>query len=158
MITDLRGQDRWLAQSTAFRGTVDVSDNPVRLGSTYREPTPQGVRHGEVIEFEPRAPQSVGVLNDIRVRVFGFSFRAVSSTVTWDPPSTCAFESVRPSWPVTTRITEQFRRLDGRTEHVIDYEVIARGAVGSVVAPVFCRLMQRNRHQYQERLRIALVG
>ena len=38
VIADLRGQDRWLAQSTAFRGTVDVSDNPVRLGSTYREP------------------------------------------------------------------------------------------------------------------------
>ena len=118
------------------------------------------VEHGhevEVIEFEPRGPQSVGVLNDIRVRVFGLSFGAVSSTVAWDPPSTCAFESVRPSWPVTTHITEEFRPLDGETEHIIDYEVSARGVVGSVVAPIFCRMMKRNRHQYQERLRIALA-
>jgi uncharacterized protein YndB with AHSA1/START domain len=69
VIADLRGQDRWLAQSTAFRGTVDVSDNPVRLGSTYREPTPQGVRHGEVIEFEP--PVRITFHQPMSLRPFG---------------------------------------------------------------------------------------
>ena len=51
-ITDFRGQDRWLTKTAAFRGTTDVSSNPVTLGTTYREPSPFGVRHGTVTEFE----------------------------------------------------------------------------------------------------------
>ena len=69
VIADLNGQDRWLAQSTVFRGTVDVSDNPVRLGSTYREPSPQGIRHGEVIEFEP--PVRITFHHPLSLRPFG---------------------------------------------------------------------------------------
>jgi uncharacterized protein YndB with AHSA1/START domain len=69
VIADLQGQNRWLAPSTAFRGTVDVSDNPVRLGSTYREPTPQGVRHGEVTEFEP--PRRITFHQPMSLRPFG---------------------------------------------------------------------------------------
>jgi uncharacterized protein YndB with AHSA1/START domain len=52
VIVDLRGQDRWLTTSSAFRGTADVSSNPATLGTTYREPGPFGVRHGTVTEFE----------------------------------------------------------------------------------------------------------
>ncbi len=69
VIADLNGQDRWLTRSSVFRGTVDVSDNPVRLGSTYREPSPQGVRHGEVIEFEP--PMRITFHHPLRLRPFG---------------------------------------------------------------------------------------
>jgi hypothetical protein len=69
VIADLNGQDRWLPRSTVFRGTVDVSDNPVRLGSTYREPSPQGIRHGEVIEFEP--PVRITFHQPINLRPFG---------------------------------------------------------------------------------------
>lgn len=69
VIADLNGQDRWLGRSAAFRGTVDVSDNPVRLGSTYREPSPQGVRHGEVTEFEP--PELITFHQPMRLRPFG---------------------------------------------------------------------------------------
>lgn len=49
---DARGQDRWLKRSSAFRGTVDISANPVAPGTTYREPGPFGVRNGTVTEFE----------------------------------------------------------------------------------------------------------
>jgi len=52
MITDFRGQDRWLARSSAYHGTTEISSNPVTLGTTYREPGPFGVRHGTVTEFE----------------------------------------------------------------------------------------------------------
>ena len=69
VIADLNGQDRWLARSTVFRGTVDVSDNAVRLGSTYRELSPQGVRHGEVIEFEP--PVRITFHHPLRLYVSG---------------------------------------------------------------------------------------
>ena len=52
LITDFRGQDRWLGESSAFRGTDQISSNPVTLGTTYREPGPFGVRNGTVTEFE----------------------------------------------------------------------------------------------------------
>jgi len=52
VITDLEGQDRWLTKSSSFRGTSAISENPVTLGSTYREPGPLGVRKGEVTEFD----------------------------------------------------------------------------------------------------------
>jgi uncharacterized protein YndB with AHSA1/START domain len=52
LIVDLRGQDRWLTRSSAFRGTSEISSNPVTLGTTYREPGPIGVRNGTVTEFE----------------------------------------------------------------------------------------------------------
>ena len=52
LITDFRGQDRWLTTSSAFHGTFEVSSNPVTLGTTYREPGPFGVRNGTVTEFE----------------------------------------------------------------------------------------------------------
>jgi uncharacterized protein YndB with AHSA1/START domain len=52
VITDFGGQDRWLAQSSAFRGTTAISSDPVTLGTTYCEPGPFGVRNGTVTEFE----------------------------------------------------------------------------------------------------------
>jgi uncharacterized protein YndB with AHSA1/START domain len=52
LITDFRGQDRWLARSSAYHGTEEISCNPIELGATYREPGPFGVRHGTVTEFE----------------------------------------------------------------------------------------------------------
>lgn len=52
VITDFGGQERWLSKSSAFRGTTAISSDPVRLGTTYREPGPFGVRNGTVTEFE----------------------------------------------------------------------------------------------------------
>lgn len=52
LIMDFRGQDRWLPGSVAFRGTTQISSDPVTLGTTYREPGPLGVRNGEVTELE----------------------------------------------------------------------------------------------------------
>jgi hypothetical protein len=52
LIVDFPGQHRWLTKSSSFRGTNDISSNPVTLGTTYREPGPFGIRHGEVTECE----------------------------------------------------------------------------------------------------------
>jgi uncharacterized protein YndB with AHSA1/START domain len=52
LITDFKGQDRWLSKSSAFHGTAGISSDPVVLGTTYTEPGPFGVRHGTVTEFE----------------------------------------------------------------------------------------------------------
>jgi uncharacterized protein YndB with AHSA1/START domain len=52
VITDFGGQDRWLAESSAFRDTTAISSDPVTLGTTYVEPGPFGVRNGTVTVFE----------------------------------------------------------------------------------------------------------
>ena len=52
VIVDFRGQDRWLANSSAYHGTTDISSNPASLGTTYLEPAPSGVRRGTVTELE----------------------------------------------------------------------------------------------------------
>jgi uncharacterized protein YndB with AHSA1/START domain len=52
VIVDFRGQDRWLASSAVYRGTREISSDPVTLGTTYREPGPAGFRTGTVTELE----------------------------------------------------------------------------------------------------------
>ena len=53
IIIDLANQGRWLSKSSAFKGTTDISTDPVRLGTSYRESGPIGARNGVVTEFEP---------------------------------------------------------------------------------------------------------
>lgn len=55
LLADLRGYDRWLPRSRAWRGTSHISSGPTRLGTTYVEPGPLGVRHGRVTELDPPA-------------------------------------------------------------------------------------------------------
>ncbi len=51
LLADLRDYDRWLPRSTAFHGTSRISEGPVRIGTTYIEESPVGVRHGTVTAF-----------------------------------------------------------------------------------------------------------
>ena len=60
IIADLPTYHNWLPESTAFKGTTQVSHNPVKLGTTYHEPGPAGTRKGEVVEFEPPAAGKAG--------------------------------------------------------------------------------------------------
>jgi hypothetical protein len=53
LLADLRDYDRWLPRSTAFHGTSRISEGPVRIGTTYIEESPVGVRHGTVTGFVP---------------------------------------------------------------------------------------------------------
>jgi uncharacterized protein YndB with AHSA1/START domain len=80
VITDLQSYSEWLPDSTSFKGTTEVSDIPVKLGTTYVESNPAGVRSGEVLEFERPSkvvfhqpmklnPASKGLVIDIKVEV-----------------------------------------------------------------------------------------
>jgi uncharacterized protein YndB with AHSA1/START domain len=51
-IVDLRGYGRWLGSSTEYSGTAEISDDPVKAGTTYVEPSPSGVRRGTVTELD----------------------------------------------------------------------------------------------------------
>ena len=53
LLAELRDYDRWLPNSSAFRGTGSISAGPIGVGTTYVEPGPLGVRHGRVTEFVP---------------------------------------------------------------------------------------------------------
>ena len=137
----------------SFVSTVDLPASPEASWAFV-------VEHGGELEpliFEPRGEQRVGTLNDLPGRINGIPIGAVSKTVEWDPPRRCAFESVKPSWPIRTRIVETFGSLVTGTRHTIHYEVTPRGLLGHLPAQLVCRLMRRSRRNYQELLRDALV-
>jgi len=79
-VTDLQSYSKWLPDSGIFKGTTEISESPVKLGTTYIESTPGGVRSGKVIEFERPSkvvfhqpmklnPASEGHVIDIKVEV-----------------------------------------------------------------------------------------
>lgn len=51
-LTHLGSFGQQVGSSMTYRGTIDVSDDPVRIGSTYTDRTPIGRLRGEVIELE----------------------------------------------------------------------------------------------------------
>ena len=51
VIVDLQAYDEWLPNSTSFPGITSISETPTKLGTTYIESTPSGIRHGRVIDF-----------------------------------------------------------------------------------------------------------
>jgi uncharacterized protein YndB with AHSA1/START domain len=80
IITDLPSYSKWLPESTAFKGTTEVSETPIKLGTTYTETSPSGIRTGKVIEFEPPSkvvfhkpmklsPAWVGLVLDLKVEM-----------------------------------------------------------------------------------------
>jgi uncharacterized protein YndB with AHSA1/START domain len=52
LLAELRDYDRWLPGSSAFHGTVTISEGPIAVGTTYVEPGPLGTRHGVVTELD----------------------------------------------------------------------------------------------------------
>ncbi|KAH8176904.1 polyketide cyclase / dehydrase and lipid transport domain-containing protein [Sarocladium implicatum] len=52
LIIDLPGYNKWLPHSTAYKGTTEVSDAPIVVGSKYVEKSPAGTRYGEVSELD----------------------------------------------------------------------------------------------------------
>ena len=77
LIVDFDGYSRWLPGSSNYRGTHEISANPVTMGTTYREPGLFGVRNGRVVEYErptkvtfhqPMTMQLGGGVIDVTVR------------------------------------------------------------------------------------------
>jgi uncharacterized protein YndB with AHSA1/START domain len=79
-LTDLPSYPTWLPHSSSFKGTTQVSETPVKLGTTYLEPGPAGLRKGEIVEFEEPVkvmfhqpmslkPYWLGLVIDIRVEM-----------------------------------------------------------------------------------------
>jgi hypothetical protein len=137
----------------SFECTVDLAASPEVSWAFI-------VDHGAEIEplgFEPQGIQGVGTLNHLSGSILGIPIRGVSRTVVWDPPARCVFESVKPSWPVRTLITEVFEPTGTGTRHSIRYWITPRGPIGHLAAPIVCRLMKRSRRLYQARLRAALA-
>lgn len=136
-----------------FESTVDLATSPEVAWAFV-------VERGSEIEplsFKPQGVQAVGTLNHLSGKVLGLPIRGVSRTVVWNPPTTCGFESVKPSWPIRTRITEDFTRAGTGTRHSIRYEITPSGPIGRLAAPLVCRMMKRSRKLYQERLKAALA-
>jgi uncharacterized protein YndB with AHSA1/START domain len=119
LITDFDGYSRWLTTSSNYRGTHEISANPVTLGTTYREPGPYGVRNGKVIEFE--RPTRV-VFHQPMTMKFGAGVIDITVTYTLTPGATATHVrrvvSVRLPWrlkPFSALVLAPFRTESART-------------------------------------------
>jgi uncharacterized protein YndB with AHSA1/START domain len=118
LIIDFRGQDRWLPRSSAFRGTTEISSDPVTLGTTYREPGPFGVRNGTVTEFE--RPSSITFHQPMTLRLHsGTVDVTLRYTLTPNAGSTRVSRVVTLGIPwsllLQPILVREFRRESGRT-------------------------------------------
>ena len=71
-LTRVGSLQRHIGRSGRYRGTVDVSDDPVRAGSTYVDRTPIGRFHGRVLELEPNRRvvfRQVTTRNDLDITI-----------------------------------------------------------------------------------------
>ncbi len=78
LLVDLRGYDRWLPSSSAYHGTIEISEGPIALGTTYIEPGPLGTRVGRITKlvrptelcFEQPMTMKPSFLGVIGIRLF----------------------------------------------------------------------------------------
>lgn len=65
LVADMPNYGRWLPDSEAFGGTVDVTPYPVRLGTTYLDAGPVE-KPGSVTEFDP--PEHISFHHTVLIR------------------------------------------------------------------------------------------
>lgn len=65
LVADMPRYGRWLPDSSAFGGTVDVTPYPVRLGTTYLDAGPV-LKPGSVTEFDP--PRHISFHHTVQLR------------------------------------------------------------------------------------------
>ena len=65
LVADMPNYRRWLPDSSAFGGTVDVMPYPVRLGTTYLDAGPI-LKPGSVTEFDP--PKHISFHHTVQLR------------------------------------------------------------------------------------------
>jgi hypothetical protein len=78
LLVGLRDYDRWLPRSAAFHGTMEISDGPIDVGTTYIEPGPLGTRFGRItklvrpteLDFEQPMTMKPKALGVIGIRLF----------------------------------------------------------------------------------------
>jgi uncharacterized protein YndB with AHSA1/START domain len=119
-IVDLRGYDRWLTRSSAYKGTTEVSAEPIGVGTTYEESSPTGVRRGTVTEFEPPTRVTFHQPMTMRPRFFGVVDIHVTYQLTPGTDSTHIERIVRlslsrPLHVIRPLVLPQFRAESERT-------------------------------------------
>ena len=119
-IVDFSGYDRWLTPSSAYRGLTDVSSDPIRLGTTWSEPAPTGVRHGTVSEFDPPDRVTFHQPMSLRPKLLGVIDITVAMDLTQSASSTRVRRRVTLElpWslkPIRPYVVRQFRAEGART-------------------------------------------
>jgi uncharacterized protein YndB with AHSA1/START domain len=119
-IADLRGYDRWLSSSSAFKGTTEISPGPLAVGTTYVETAPNGVRRGTVVEFDPPTQVTFHQPMTMKPSLLGVIDIHVGYTLT--PTETgvrvSRLTTVELGWPLRLLqpvVLRQFRREGRRT-------------------------------------------
>ncbi|MCA0458180.1 MAG: SRPBCC family protein [Chloroflexi bacterium] len=67
LIADFAHYDRWLPGSGLYEATVELSENPVRLGTTYIDRGTSSTMHGQVTVCQP--PEQISFHQQTRLKI-----------------------------------------------------------------------------------------
>ncbi len=81
LIADFVHYDRWLQGSGLYESVVELSENPVRLGTTYVDKGSGSVMHGQVTVFKP--PEKISFHQRTHLKLLGFVPAGLDVTVAY---------------------------------------------------------------------------
>jgi uncharacterized protein YndB with AHSA1/START domain len=69
LLTDLRGYQSWLPSSDLYSGVQEISDHPVKVGTTYVDGGTASMMQGRVTELEPN--RRISFMQTMRRKISG---------------------------------------------------------------------------------------
>jgi carbon monoxide dehydrogenase subunit G len=80
-LADFAHYDDWLPSSSMFKSVSTVSDNPVKLGSTYVDKNSSSIMYGKVTAYEP--PQKITFHQVTHIKALGLDLAGLEITITY---------------------------------------------------------------------------
>ncbi len=80
-IADFAHYDQWLPGSDLYKSTVELSENPVRQGTTYVDKGTSSTMHGQVTLYQP--PAQIGFHQTTRLKLLGVIPAGLEVSITY---------------------------------------------------------------------------
>lgn len=115
----------------AITHTVDIPVPPEQAFWTLLERAREGNLDSSFEYWCPREwPPAVGTLNDFKAKLGLLSMKGLSRFAAFDPPGRLLIESVKPAWPIFTRMSWDLDQIETGTRYSYRMEVCAARGSG----------------------------
>ncbi len=80
-IADFAHYDQWLPPSGMFKSVMEISENPIRLDSTYVDKGTNSTMYGKVTVYQP--PEKITFHQVTQIKVLGLAVAALTVTIAY---------------------------------------------------------------------------
>jgi carbon monoxide dehydrogenase subunit G len=80
-IADFAHYNQWLPASNLFKSVMEISENPVRLDSTYIDKGTNATMYGRVTAYHP--PEKIAFHQVTQIKVLGLAVAALEVTIAY---------------------------------------------------------------------------